>query len=134
MKNLLFIIFIALSSSAMAQETGTIILARKGLWTGTAGPTKIFMDGTIICELSNNSFSKHVVPIGVHKFNAQWYSKKSKDKTEEMAVEIEVKAGQEYYLQTIKQDKGLTSYIHMQEITANTWKKTKEDLDEDDCH
>ncbi|MGL6121659.1 MAG: hypothetical protein ACRC1W_01220 [Shewanella sp.] len=131
MKKILFILFMAVSTLSMAQETATVFFARKGLWTGTAGRVKIFMDDKIVCELSNDSYSVHVVPVGLHAFHAQWYSKSSKKKSiEENVTVIELKSGHEYYLQSVKQKYDLI----MQEITANTWKKTKEGLKEDDCH
>ncbi|HMG94370.1 MAG TPA: hypothetical protein VK589_30125 [Chryseolinea sp.] len=135
-KHILLPFFILISSISFAQETATITLSRKGLWSGTAGATKIFMDGNIICELSNNSFSIHSIPTGKHVFTARWYSKKAKEKDngDEFAVEIEIKPSEQYYLQVVKQDKGLSSYVAVQEITSNTWNKIKEGLDKGDCH
>lgn len=135
MKNHILTIVLAFTISlSFAQETATVYIARKGLWTGTAGAVKIFNDGKIICELKNNSFSVHQVPTGSRSFHAQWYGKSSADPAKKNETEVELEAGKEYYFQLVKQEQGVWSYIHVQEVTASTWKKLKEKLKEDDCH
>lgn len=134
MKKLLVVIFIAFTYMAMAQETATVFIARKKLYTGPVyGPIKVFMDDKLICQINNNSFSVHNVAPGKHRFSAQWDGKESKEGASKDAIEIEVIAGTEYFLSADKKVKNLITYIYLEEITMNTWKKTKYGLKQDDC-
>jgi hypothetical protein len=135
MKNHILIFTLSLVTTiSFAQENAKVFIARKGLFT-TSGAINTFMDGKIICELNNKSYTVIEVTPGEHDFHAQWYGKNTKkDFAEEMKITIDIKAGNEYYLQLVKKDKGLMSYANVEEITASTWKKVKQDLKEDNCH
>ena len=91
------------------------------------------MDGKLICRINNNQYSVHDVPAGKHKFSVQWEGKNSKEGASEEAIEVDVESGQEYFIKTNREDRGLKSILLLQEVTANTWKKVKEGLDQDDC-
>lgn len=135
MKTTILFVLIALCVSGFKEEgTGKIYFIRKALFTGVNGDVNLFIDGKITCEISNNAYSVHSIPQGVHKFNAQWMGKKSKDGSVENIIEIEVKANGEYFLQLGTENKGLKTYAVLSEITTNTWNKIKTDLVEDDCH
>jgi len=128
------IVLILIFSSFRNEDTGKIYFIRKGMYTGVNGAVKLFIDGKILCELSNNSFSVHAVPVGVHKFNAQWMGKKTKEPSDDNSIEVEIKPNLDYYLQLGTENRGLVTYAILNEITSNTWKKIKDDLKEDDCH
>lgn len=133
MKNLILITFLLVTTISFAQETATVFIARKKIYTGYYGPIKVFMDGKLICRINNNQYSIHNVPTGQHKFSVQWEGKNAKEGASEEGIDVDVEAGKEYYIKTNREDRGIKSILILQEVTANTWKKVKEGLDPDDC-
>ncbi len=133
--SIIAIAVLVVASSFRKEETAKVFIARKGLYAGLVSPdVNIFIDGKIVCEISNNSFAMYSLPIGVHRFSAQWDGKTSNEYGEKFATDLEIKANQEYYFQLASQTKKLIAYAVLNEITANTWNKVKVDLKEDDCH
>jgi len=137
MKTTIIVLLAIISSSlsAIAQETATVFIARKKIYTGTAGPLKVFMDGELICRINNNAYSTHSIKPGKHKFSVQYYSKESKgdDKNEDQSVMVDIQPGKDYYIKASKENKGLITIIMLEEVTANSWPKLKDGLDQDDC-
>lgn len=129
MKSLSIVFAFILLTSFTPEDTCKVTLIRSGIYSGSAGPVKIFMDDKLICEIRNNSYSVHDIPTGVHRFSAQFYGKKSKENTEESALEIDLSSGKNYYLQL-----SLTKRLNVSEVTENSWKGIKDELKEDDCH
>lgn len=134
MKSIAFVLLCLTFASFTSDETVNVYLVRKGVNSGTAGPIKIFADGKIICELKNNSYSVHQLPVGTHKFSAQWGGKSAKEGANERAIELQFEPGKEYYLQVVRENSGLVAYANVLEMTASSWQKMKPDLKLDDCH
>lgn len=131
------LVFILLTSfSPKEDDTCKVILSRHSIYSGTAGPIKVFMDGKILCEISNNSFSTHSLPVGKHKFSAQWNGKESKEGAEDRSLDVEFVNDRTYYLNLVKMNKGLLTYINVEEVTESSFNRTKEmkKLKEEDCH
>lgn len=126
---------LALSITTFAQETAKVFIARKKIYTGTGGPLKVFIDDNLVCRINNNKYSVHDVAPGKHRFTVQYYSKQSKDgKAQDFgSVEITVEPGKQYYIKTNLQTKGLITYAVLEEVTANSWEKVKDGIEQDDC-
>ncbi len=135
MKTVIAIVLSIASLQAFAQETAKVFIARKKIYTGTGGPLKVFVDDNLVCRINNNKYSVHDIPAGTHRFSVQYYSKESKDgKFQDFgAIEINVEAGKEYYIKSSLQTKKMLTHVILEEITANSWGKVKDGLDQDDC-
>lgn len=133
-KSIIVLAFLVLSLQAFSQNA-IVHIARKGLYTGAAGPVRVFLDDELICKINAQKFTTHDVAAGKHKLTVQSVGNEAKDAKwiEKGALTLELEAGKEYYLRVNKYSKGLTSYLYLEEITANSWPKLKAGLEEDNC-
>lgn len=134
MKRILFIAaLVAAIGVAQAQETSTVHFVRKKMPLGVLGNLNFFVDGQMICEVDNNTYTTHQLPAGKHTFTVQYSGKSAKDKANERAVEIDLKAGETYTLKAIIEKTFTTSKLMLEEVTKSTWDKDRKDLNQAQC-
>lgn len=131
-KIILLIVLIAAMATAHAQDTGTVIFARKKMALGVLGDLNYFIDGKLVCLVGNNELIEQQLSVGKHSFSIQ-YSGKSK-KENGSAIDIEVKAGQTYTLKATIEKTNFSSKLLIEEVTATTWQRLKEGLKQSDCN
>lgn len=135
-KSLISICCICLSFSAWAQDsakstTATVYFMRT---SGMMGLTAFsaFIDDSLACHVHNNRFSVHTLAPGLHKFSARADGKKQKKNIQ--TVDINLKAGEKYYLVIDVVDRYFAGSISLIEVTYNTAKKMFVTLKEEtDC-
>jgi hypothetical protein len=128
-----FLILLAVVSSMLSfapEETGTVFIARKKLYTGAMGSIEVFMDGKLMCSLSNNAYSQHFVRSGKHTFTVGWTQKNPNNAD---AIEVDITPGKEYFMRASKEDRGLKAVVLLQELTSGSWSSVKEDITKTEC-
>lgn len=85
---------------------------------GSATAFSAIIDEDRVCKLNNRRYSVHEVGPGMHKFKAQFAGKKGKKKAE--IAEIEIEAGETYYIQMVMQASFWVNDVSPVEITRNS--------------
>ncbi len=92
-----------------------VYLIRSTGWTGSGRDMKIFVDTTLVCDLSNYRYSIQNIPVGKHTISIQIKGRKLKKRTKKKEFEFE--HGKTYYFYTIKKSYPFWSDLYLQEIT-----------------
>gem|GEM_PF-6553004 len=123
--SLISICCICISFSAFTQDStnttsATVYFMRA---SGMMGLTAFsaFIDDSLACHVHNNRFSVHTLAPGLHKFSARADGKKQKKNIQ--TVDINLKAGEKYYLVIDVVDRYFAGYVSLIEVTYNTAKK-----------
>lgn len=127
-KSLLLLVFIASIKLTFAQDA-TVTIVRHKMYTGQAGPLKVFIDGKLVCQVNDNSYTTHSLSEGKHTIAVQYNGKTLSKKAESFAVNV--KQGNAYYVRAFKE--GIAQTLRLEEVTESTWNDLQQDLKKDDC-
>ena len=102
------------------KKGGTVYFIRSTGFQGSAVAFTAFIDKQLVCKLNNKKFSVHNVSAGEHTFSVQFAGKASKEKAEQISINIE--EGKTYYIQMVFQTGLLVNNLYCQEVTENSAK------------
>ena len=126
----LLILLLTLCQSVKAQEKmGKVYFMRSTGFKGSAVAFTAFIDGKFVCKLNNKKYSVHEVNAGEHTFSVQFAGKSSKEKAEQITINVE--EGKSYYIQMIYQTGFITDNLYCQEVTEGSAKTILPECSED---
>jgi VCBS repeat-containing protein len=126
----LLIFLLTLCQSIKAQDkTGKVYFMRSTGVQGWAVAFTAFIDGQFVCKLNNKKYSVHEVNVGEHTFSVQFAGKSSKEKAEQITINIE--GGKSYYVQMIFQPGLIKNNLYCQEVTEGSAKTILPECSED---
>jgi hypothetical protein len=112
-------------------EKATIFIYRVGQFNGAAANWAVYADGTKVCKISNNKFMKLELVPGKHEFNAKIGGPVLFKK--ETGVEIEMEAGQTYYIACNIKQSITRPRLELTEVTKGTANKQMATMTADTC-
>ena len=92
---------------------------------GSATAFSAIIDEERVCNLSNRRYSAHLVPPGTHVFKVQFAGKKGKKNAE--VLELELEAGETYYLKMDFETGAFVNDLSPEEITRSSALRLMED-------
>lgn len=107
-----------LPENSSESEVGLVYFLRGKGHAGSATAFSVLIDEVRVCKLNNRRYSAHEVNPGIHTFKAQFGGKKGKKKAE--IVEIEIVAGETYYIQLVMQASFWVNDVSPVEITRSS--------------
>jgi len=107
-----------LVENSSESKVGLVYFLRGKGMAGSATAFSAIIDEDRVCKLNNRRYSVHEVSPGMHKFKAQFAGKKGKKKAE--IAEIEIEAGETYYIQMVMQASFWVNDVSPVEITRNS--------------
>jgi hypothetical protein len=138
MKRILIILTLALVARAsMAQnesvlnEPATLIIYRKGQYSGFSANFSVYVNGELICKLSNNRYIEVTIPPGKINIIAVKSGVAINKKTE--ALLIAVSPGQTYYLQGNVKSSAIRYRMELSEVTVGTFERDTGEMVRDNC-
>jgi hypothetical protein len=123
MKKLILLLFsFALIVNLYCQNdttsASTIYFVRSTGFTGSARQFKIFMDGALICKITNDCYIMYSVEPGLHVFAVQMDGTEIKESTEK--IEIKVEPDKKHYLSVVLETNSIWSKTYFNELTESS--------------
>jgi hypothetical protein len=112
-------------------EKAVVFIYRVGQFNGAAANWSVYADGTKVCKISNNKFMKLELAPGKHEFNAKIGGPVLFKK--ETGVELEMEAGQTYYIACNIKQSFTRPRLELIEVTKGTANKQMATMTADTC-